>query len=62
MRPDRRTRRDPAVSRHHDIDLMSQLANARGSAPSTSASPPVFANGCASDATIRIRTLDMISR
>ena len=37
--------RDAAIARHHDVDAWPSRASARGSAPTTSARPPVLANG-----------------
>ena len=45
---------DAAIPRQHDVSPMPEPRERSRQRAGTSASPPVFANGCASDATIRM--------
>ena len=54
--------RDAAIARQHDGHVMTEPPERAGSAPATSASPPVFANGTASDVTINTVSGRSVSR
>ena len=51
-----RAGRDAAITRRDQRHVVTEPAERAAQAAATSASPPVFENGCASDATIRMRS------